>query len=343
MLDDLRDQARPYGLTFGPDPATHSRNTLGGMIGNNSCGVHSVMSQFYGPGPLTRHQVIELDVLTYDGERFTVGATPDAAVDTIATGGGRRGAIYQGLRELRDRHAAGIRRRYVDIPRQVAGYNLDALLPEHGFNVAHALVGTEGTCVVVLGATVALMPEMPARTLLVLGYPDAFHAADHVPEILLHQPVGLEGMDDLLIDRMKQKNIHPDQIGLLPAGRGWLLVEFGSDTKADATAQARRLMTELAGKPDAPSMALFADEREAHRLWEVREAALGIAAAPFDGKATFEGWEDAAVAPEHLGRYLRDFRDLLAEFDYHTVLYGHFGQGCVHSRIDFDFRSIAGV
>ena len=139
ILDDLRDQAtRAHGLTFGPDPATHNRNTLGGMIGNNSCGVHSVMSQFYGPGPLTRHQVIELDVLTYDGERFTVGATSDAEYEAIIADGGRRGAIYEGLRELRDTHAVEIRERFVNIPRRVSGYNLDALLPEHDFNVAHA-------------------------------------------------------------------------------------------------------------------------------------------------------------------------------------------------------------
>ena len=142
VLDTLRNQAKAHGLTFGPDPATHNRNTLGGMIGNNSCGVHSVMSQFYGPGPLTRHQVVELDILTYEGDRFTVGATSDEALDEIIAAGGRRGEIYDSLRTLRDTYGAEVRTRFVDIPRRVSGYNLDALLPEHGFNLAHALVGT---------------------------------------------------------------------------------------------------------------------------------------------------------------------------------------------------------
>ena len=189
VLDTLRDAARRYGLTFGPDPATHSRNTLGGMIGNNSCGVHSVMSQFYGPGPLTHHQVIELDVLTYDGERFTVGATSHEALDEIIAAGGRRGEIHDALRALRDAHAAEIRRRFVDIPRRVSGYNLDALLPERGFNVAHALVGTEGTCAIVLGATVTLIPDQPARTLVVLGVEsiDAEQATDTLHILLKYR------------------------------------------------------------------------------------------------------------------------------------------------------------
>ena len=152
----------------------------------------------------------------------------------IIAAGGRRGAIYQGLRDLREQCAAEIRRRFVDIPRRVSGYNLDALLAENGFNVAHALVGTEGTCVVVLSATVTLIPDKPARTLLVLGYPDAFQAADHVPVIMAHQPVGLEGMDGVLVDLMRKRQWHPDQVAMLPPGDGWLLVEFGSDTKADA-------------------------------------------------------------------------------------------------------------
>lgn len=343
VLDDLRAQASRYGLTFGPDPATHNRNTLGGMIGNNSCGTHSVMSQFYGPGPLTRHQVIDLEVLTYDGERFTVGPTSDAQLVAIIAAGGRRGAIYQGLRDLREQCAAEIRRRFVDIPRRVSGYNLDALLAENGFNVAHALVGTEGTCVVVLSATVTLIPDKPARTLLVLGYPDAFQAADHVPVIMAHQPVGLEGMDGVLVDLMRKRQWHPDQVAMLPPGDGWLLVEFGSDTKADADAQANRLMRTLAPHVDAPSMFLCDHDDDARKFWEIREAALGVSAHPPETKPAYEGWEDAAVAPERLGAYLRDLRALLHEFDYHSAMYGHFGQGCVHFRIDFDFESVAGI
>ena len=332
-LDTLRNRAKEFGLTFGPDPATHSRNTLGGMIGNNSCGVHSVMSQFYGPGPLTRHQVVDLDILTYDGERFTVGATSHEQLDDIMAAGGRRGEIHDQLRALRDEHAAEIRQRFIDIPRRVSGYNLDALLPEHGFNVAHALVGTEGTCVIVLGATVTLIPERPARTLVVLGYPDAYQAADHVPEIMAHRPVGLEGFDGVLIEMMRQRQWHPEQVAMLPPGDGWLLVEFGSDTKAEADAQARQLMSTLAAHADAPSMRLCEREEDAKRLWEVREAALGISAHPPGMRPAYEGWEDAAVAPERLGAYLRDLQALLREFNYHSAMYGHFGQGACISGL----------
>ena len=342
-LDTLRNRAAEFGLTFGPDPATHSRNTLGGMIGNNSCGVHSVMSQFYGPGPLTRHQVVDLDILTYDGERFTVGATSHEQLDEIIAAGGRRGEIHDALRALRDEYGAEVRTRFVDIPRRVSGYNLDALLPEHGFNVAHALVGTEGTCAIVLSATVTLIPARSARTLLVLGYPDAYQAADHVPEIMAHQPVGLEGFDGVLVEMMRQRQWHPEQVAMLPPGDGWLLVEFGSESKAEADAQARHLMTTLATLPDAPSMHLCERDEDARRLWEVREAALGISARPSSMRPGYEGWEDAAVAPERLGAYLRDVQALLREFDYHSAMYGHFGQGCVHLRIDFDFSTVEGV
>ena len=342
-LDQLRTEARVHGLTFGPDPATHNRNTLGGMIGNNSCGVHSVMAQLYGPGPLTRHQVRQLDILTYDGERFTVGPTSAAEFGQIVAAGGRRAEIYVGLRRLRDRHLQEIRTRYPDIPRRVSGYNLDALLDENHFQVAQALVGTEGTCVVVLEATVTLIEEKPARSLLVLGYPDVYAAADHVIEVMKHRPVGLEGIDDKLIGYMKKKGMHPSDVSMLPEGKGWLMVEFGGATKDETDAQARKLMARLKADGKPPSMKLYDDERQEKKLWEVRESGLGATALVPGMKETHPGWEDAAVAPENLGAYLRAFRKLLEEFGYHAALYGHFGQGCVHCRIDFDFATADGV
>ncbi|HEY4319902.1 MAG TPA: FAD-linked oxidase C-terminal domain-containing protein [Gemmatimonadales bacterium] len=343
VLDTLRDAARPHGLTFGPDPATHNRCTLGGMIGNNSCGAHSVMADFYGPGPLTRHQVIALDILTSDGERFTVSATDEAEYERIIAAGGRRAQIHAALRALRDAHASEIRDRFVDIPRRVSGYNLDALLPEQHFDIAQALVGTEGTCVIVLGATVRLIDDLPARSLLVLGYPSAFHAADHVPALLAYRPVGLEGMDNTLVDMMRTRGINTDEIAMLPAGNGWLLVEFGAATVSESDALAERAMHELAALSDAPSMRLCRTADEARRLWAVREAALGIAARPPGGAEAHEGWEDSAVAPEKLGAYLRDLNALIDEFGYRSAMYGHFGQGCVHFRIDFDLRSHDGI
>jgi len=337
ILDHLRNAAEAHHLTFGPDPSTHAYCTLGGMIGNNSCGVHSVMAG------RTVDNVEELEVLTYDGLRMRVGPTTDAELDELVASGGRRGEIYRRLRELRDRYAALIRARYPAIPRRVSGYNLDELLPEKGFHVARALVGTEGTCVTVLEATVRLVDSPPARSLLVLGYPDVYRAADHVVDVLEHDPIGLEGVDDVLIDDMTAKGIHPKETRLLPEGGGWLLVEFGGQTKEEADDAAHRLMDKLAGQSGAPSMKLFDDVEEERRVWEVREAGLGATAAVVGRPRTHEGWEDAAVPPERLGGYLRDFRALLQRHGYGCSLYGHFGDGCIHTRIDFQLRTAAGI
>ena len=297
VLDDLRAEASRHGLTYGPDPATHDRNTLGGMIGNNSCGVHSVMAQFYGPGPLTRHQVAKLDVVTYGGERFDVGPTPEPELEQIVRNGGPRGRIYRALRGLRDRYADLIRARYPELPRRVSGYNLDALLPESGFDVAQALVGTEGTCVSVLEATVRLIDEFPSRTLVVLGYPDVFQAADHVPEIMAHRPIGLEGIDQTLVHDMKVKGMHRRYLPLLPEGDGWLFVEFGGASEVESVAGARRLMAALAGRHGAPSMRLFTDPDQAEKLWALRESGLGATAYVPGLDQAHPGWEDSAVPP----------------------------------------------
>ncbi len=342
-LDVLREAAKEYGLTFGPDPATHNRNTLGGMIGNNSCGVHSVMAEFYGPGPLTVHQVLELDVVTYGGDRLTVGATTEEELTTIIAGDDRRAQVYRGLRELRDRHEGAIRTGYPDIPRRVSGFNLDRLLPEAGFDVAKALVGTEGTCVTVLHATVQLMEAKPARTLVVLGYPDAYSAGDHVPVVRKHRPVGLEGIDSTLIGYMKMKGLHPEDVDLLPEGDGFLLVEFGADTKEETDQQAKALIDEVERADEPPSTKLFTDAWEEQKLWQVRESGLGATANVPGMRQTHPGWEDAAVPPDKVGDYLRDFRALLDEFGYSASLYGHFGQGCIHCRIDFVLDTAPGV
>lgn len=343
VLDTLRAATKPYNLTFGPDPATHSHNTLGGMIGNNSCGIHSVMAQFYGPGPRTEDNIESLEILTYDGLRMTVGSTSEADLAAIINAGGRRGEIYGQLRDLRDRYADQIRTRYPNILRSVSGYNLTHLLPENGFNVAKALVGTEGTCVTILRATVKLTKRHPARVLLVLGYPDIFTAGDHTAEIMHYKPIGLEGIDQELVNFMQKKGLHPDDVKLLPDGHGWLLVEFGGDSQDEARQAAQALMDDLKGQPNAPSMKLFTDRWEEQKLWEVRESGLGATAhVPGMGK-THPGWEDAGVPNDKVGPYLRDFRQLLNDFGYHAALYGHFGQGCIHCRIDFDLETAQGV
>ena len=343
VLDDLRAAAEPHGLTFGPDPATHSHCTLGGMIGNDSCGVHSVMSEFYGPGPRTNDSVESLEILTYDGVRMTVGRMSEHELDEAIGRGGREGEIYERLRVIRDDHGNRIRAGYPDITRRVSGYDLTHLLPENGFDVAKALVGTEGTCAVVLEATVRLTDLHPERALVVLGYPDVFAAADACPSVMRHRPIGLEGMDDALVDFMHDKGLHPEDVALLPEGGGWLLVEFGGQTQAEARERAGRLMDELAGADDPPAMKLFEDDWEAEKLWQVRESGLGATANVPGMRQTHPGWEDVGVPPDRVGPYLREFRQLLDEFGYHAALYGHFGQGCIHCRIDFDLKSAQGV
>jgi FAD/FMN-containing dehydrogenase/Fe-S oxidoreductase len=337
VLDTLRDAAEKYHLTFAPDPSTHNHCTLGGMIGNNSCGVHSVM------GGKAVDNVESLEVLTYEGMQFSVGATTDAQLDQIIGEGGRRGQIYAGLRRLRDQYADLIRQRYPKIPRRVSGFNLDELLPENGFHVARALVGTEGTCVTVLEATVRLVDSPPARTLLVLGYPDVYSAADHVTDLLAFHPVGLEGLDDRLVDDMKKMKLHPEDLQLLPDGNGWLLVEFGGQTREESDSAARAAMSAIDRRPDAPSMKMYDDIRQEKLVWKVRESGLGATARVPGEPITWEGWEDSAVPPERLGGYLRDLRRLFDKYGYGCSLYGHFGQGCVHTRIDFDLETAAGI
>ena len=338
VRDQLNERTvADHGLTFAPDTSTHQWASLGGMIGNNSCGVHSVMAG------RTSDNVEELDILLYDGTRMTVGNHSEEEADRIIAAGGRKGEIYGRLRELRDRYADAIRSRYPDIPRRVSGYNLDELLPEKGFNVARALVGTEGTAAIVLEARLNLVPAPAASSLLVLGYSSAYVAGDHVPEIMDHGPVGLEGIDDTLIEAMKRQDMHPDDIPLLPEGGGWLLVEFGGANTEESEGRARGLMDALADREDSPSMSLFTDPVEARRLWAIRESGLGATAHAPPAGEHWPGWEDAAVPPEKLGGYLRDFRDLMDRYGYEASLYGHFGQGCIHCRLSFDLKTGPGV
>jgi FAD/FMN-containing dehydrogenase/Fe-S oxidoreductase len=342
-LDHLRFQAEKHGLTFAPDPSTHQYCTLGGMIGNNSCGVHSLLG--LGSGR-TSDQVDELDILLYDGTRMTVGAASEEDLERIIREGGRKGEVYSRLKAFRDKYADRIRARYPDVaklPRRVSGYNLDDLLPERGFHVARALSGTEGTCVTVLEAQLHLVPSPRAKSLLVLGYKDVYEAGDHVMEILEARPMGLEGLDDILVRDMKKKHIHPKDITLLPEGGGWLMVEFGGETKEESDEKAMRLMDRLKKLPNAPSLKLFDDEAEEEHLWKVRESGLGATARIPGEPDAWEGWEDSAVPPDQVGPYLRNLRKLFRKYGYNCSLYGHFGQGCIHTRIDFDLKTAGGV
>jgi FAD/FMN-containing dehydrogenase/Fe-S oxidoreductase len=336
VLDRLREAAELHHLTYGPDPATHSRCTLGGMIGNNSCGVHGLMA-----GKVVDN-VESLDLILYDGTLMTVGRTAPAELDALIRSGGRVGQIYADLAKLRDRYTSFIRKKFPIIPRRVSGYNLDELLDENGFHIARALVGSEGTCATVVSATLNLTASPPFRVLTVLAFTDGFLAADVVPRVLEFDPIGLEGFDGMIVDFMQRKKLAVDDVALLPPGRGFLLVEMGAWDEAEAQSKSEALVRASKAWPEAPVARIY-NAADAARIWHVRDSALGATAFVPGEPERHEGWDDAGIPPAKLGAYLRKLSALLAEFGYNSPLYGHYGQGCVHMRINFDFRSVEGV
>ncbi|HVO62694.1 MAG TPA: FAD-linked oxidase C-terminal domain-containing protein [Terriglobales bacterium] len=343
ICDELRIQALQASnnlLVWGPDPATHNHCAFGGMIGNNSCGAHAQMSG------KTDNNIEELEILLYDGTRMNVGWMNDAEMNGAIAKGGRTGAIYRKLTSLRERYADLIRQRYPPIPRRVSGYNLDQLLPGNDgrFNIARSLVGSESTLVTVLEAKVRLIDAKAERVILMLGYSDVYEAADHVMDIDPFGPTALEGIDHRLYDNIiKKGGLHTKYLRMLPEGKGWLLAEFGADNRQDTLDLAQRVMDSLGKKPNPPSMKLFTDKDDMHHIWQVRESGLGATAFVPGEPDTWPGWEDSAVAPEKLGGYLRELRALYNKYEYNPALYGHFGQGCVHCRVDFDLTSHIGI
>jgi FAD/FMN-containing dehydrogenase/Fe-S oxidoreductase len=336
VLDRLRDAAEAHHLTYAPDPASHSRCTLGGIIGNNSCGVHGLL------GGKAVDNVESLDIVLYDGTRMTVGATSQEQLDVLVRAGGRVGQIYSGLAQIRDRYAALVREKFPRIPRRVSGYNLDELLPENNFHVARALVGSEGTCANIVSATLNLIASPPFRVLTVLGFSDAFIAADAVPLVLEHKPIGLEGFDSMLVDFMRRKGLALRDLDRLPDGVGFLLVEMGAWSAEEARAKAESVARASQFWP-SPPVAHICTPEEAVSVWRVRESALGAMVFVPGEPDRWEGWEDAAVPPAQLGNYLRAITKLMAEYGFRSPLYGHYGQGCVHTRINFDFATQKGI
>ncbi len=334
VLDALQARLSPHRLIFAPDPSTHSRCTIGGMMGNNSCGTHSLL------GGKTVDNVEELKVVLYDGTQLTLRENTDDEIQSTIRAGGRRGEIYSKLLSLRDRYAERVRAGYPQIPRRVSGYNLDELLPEKGFHLAHALVGTEGTCAVALEAKLRLIHSPQHRTLVALGFPDVFIAADHVPQVLPFKPIGLEGLEGNIVDGLKRIK-HPD-VHLLPEGHGFLLVEFGADDPAESNNLAQQLVATMQRLPSPPAWRVYSPA-EARLVWQIREAGPRAAAFAPGAPPEWEGWDDAAVAPEKLGGYLRGIRRLLDEYSYKASFYGHFGHGCIHMRVSFDLLSEAGI
>jgi FAD/FMN-containing dehydrogenase/Fe-S oxidoreductase len=339
-LDKVNDAVRAHGLMVGPKPSTHVSCTIGGMIGNNSCGS---TAQAYGK---MADSVRRLEILTYDGLRAWVGETSDEEYERITAASDRKAELYRRLREIRDTCLGQIRTGYPQIPRRVSGYNLDYLLPEKGFHVARALVGSESTLVTVLQAEIGLVEIPRCRSLVVLGYPDIADAGDLVPLVVRHDPLAVEGLDDTLISLEREEHLAGDALDKLPEGSGWLMIQFGGDTKEEVEAKAHALIKEAQSDGDHPQphVAYLEDPAVEDKLWNVRELGLGATAYPPGKHETHEGWEDAAVPPERLGDYLRDFRDLLRRYDYEPAsLYGHFGHGCVHTRIPFELRTVEGV
>ncbi|MFG2091546.1 MULTISPECIES: FAD-binding and (Fe-S)-binding domain-containing protein [unclassified Spirillospora] len=351
--EELNRHTGRWNLVFGPDPSSHSRCVIGGNIGNNSCGIHSVQSQLYGPGPRTSDNLHAMEIVTYGGDRFWVGANEEERLDEIIAAGGRKGEIYAALRDLRDRYADAIRAGYPSVaqmPRRVSGFNLDELLPENGFNVARALAGTESTCVTVLQAVLLLTPAMLQRTLVVVEYDELSDAAEHCEEIIeKFRPVGLEALDRQLIDDQQLQHKNVSDIRELPrrSGGAWLLVQFGADTEEESvgTAEAfvRWLTREREYAPDRVKLVRSTQEGgHSGELWAIREAGLGATAFP-PGQDHWPGWEDSAVPPSRIGDYVRALRRVMDRHGITGAMYGHFGQGCIHSRMSFDLRTAGGL
>ncbi|SFU84124.1 FAD-binding and (Fe-S)-binding domain-containing protein [Halomonas korlensis] len=347
--DKVNQALGPYRLVFPPDPSTHEWCTIGGNIGNNSCGVHSVQAQCFGHGPRTCDNVYSLDILTYDGERMTLkDGYSEEEIDAIINRGGRQGEIFARLRSLRDRYIEDIRGKYPQVehmPRRVSGYNLDDLLPERGFNLASALCGTEGTCITVLHATLKLTEDARHRTLMVVGFDSVEAAGDHVATIIAARPIALEAIDKRLFQHEADQHMNVETLKQMPEGDAFLMIEFGGEDSATTCAQARQLIDKLRRSDSAPKDYQIVDDKEyANRIWAVRKAGLGATAFPPPKNAPhWPGWEDSAVPPERVGDYVRDLKGLYKKHDYVGALYGHFGQGCIHSRIDFDLQSEEGV
>ncbi|WP_084033438.1 FAD-binding and (Fe-S)-binding domain-containing protein [Arthrobacter sp. 35/47] len=323
-------------LTFAPDPSSKNRATVGGSLGNDACGNHSVR---YGR---TSDHVAEIDVVTSDGARLTATETGLRATDAAdANSVARAAALTNELKELAHKNLAEFRLELGKIQRQVSGYHLANLLPENGFNVARALAGSEGTCVVVTGARMKLVPKPASALLVCLGYADVVDAARDIETILEFSPAAVEGIDEAIVDTMRFRRGEA-AVTALPGGRAWLYVDLDGDDPSAVTAEAERLLARLRGNGRLVDGRTVPDAVERASLWRVREDGAGLSFRLATGGESWPGWEDSAVAPEKLADYLAEFRELLERFGLQGVMYGHFGAGCMHIRITYDLRTDEG-
>ncbi|MFD6063351.1 FAD-binding and (Fe-S)-binding domain-containing protein [Rhodococcus wratislaviensis] len=339
VLTDLQKDvqlATDGAFTFAPDPSSKSRATVGGAIGNDACGNHSVR---YGR---TSDHVVALDLVTADGYRLTAardGLRATDPEDSSAVSEAER--IAAGLDALTQEHLGDFRLELGRIPRQVSGFHLANLLPENGFDVARALVGSEGTCAVIVAATVALVPVPPAAMLLCLGYRDLVDAARDNALILEYSPAAIEGIDSAIVDTMRHLRGADSVVGL-PDGEAWLYVDLDGEDLAEVKLRGAELVSKLRAAGRLVDSRVVGDPAERASLWRVREDGAGLSARLVEGGESWTGWEDSAVAPDQLADYLVDIKALLAEFGLTGVMYGHFGAGCMHIRINFDQRTQAG-
>ncbi|GAA1561023.1 FAD-binding and (Fe-S)-binding domain-containing protein [Kribbella sancticallisti] len=345
VLTELLKAAKPHGLAFGADPSSGSRATLGGMIANNACGAHSVA---WGT---TADNLRTLDLILADGTKLTVD-TPDVRADRsgsdarrqyYASRPGREGELHRALQAFVDRHELLIGRRFGQFSRQISGYALHRLLPAHGYDVARLLCGSEGGFAATLQATVALTPLPAAKVLCVLGFGDSITSADCVPVVLRHGPLTMESINVDLVERLPAEVREAAVRAGLPAGRAWLLVELGGTDQADAASAAEKMLEELRDSGSPATASLVTDPKAQAVLWRCRTDAAGLATRRADGAEAWGGWEDAAVPPERLGAYLRGLDELLGRHGLSGASYGHFGEGCMHMRIDFDLLSPRGL
>ena len=325
----LQAAAGTHGLRFGPDPSSQNRATIAGMVANNACGPHATA---WGR---TCDNIVSLDCVDGQGRRFTATTRHDGALSDVP-----------GLASLIDSNLAPIRTELGRFKRQVSGYSLEHLTPEGGRNLAAMLAGTEGTLALILSITVRLVPLPEAPVLAALGYHSMIDAADDVPALLAHSPLAVEGMDRRLVDVVRAHK-GPGAVPTLPEGDGWLLVEVGApgENLEVTLERARALCAESA----AVDTVVYPPGAQASALWRIRADGAGLGGrTPPDGagggdQQAWPGFEDAAVPPENLGAYLRDFTALMEEFDIDGLLYGHFGDGCVHVRLAMPLETPEGV
>ncbi|WP_435178835.1 FAD-binding and (Fe-S)-binding domain-containing protein [Halorussus sp. AFM4] len=341
VLGELNEELAPHGLKFAPDPAWGDKSALGGAIGNNSTGSHSLK---YGK---TDAYVEECEVVLADGTVTTFG---EVAVDDLRERGDPEGdleeRIYAEVARILDEETEAIEDVYPQLKRNVSGYNLDRLADEAEdgtVNLARLLAGSEGTLATITEAEVSLEPVPETKSMALLAYGDLLDAMEDVAAILEHDPSAVEVLDDVLIDLARDTEEFADVVGMLPEGtNSVLLVEFYAEDDEDGKEKVADLLADREG--DLAFEALEAhDEAERARFWKLRKSGLPILLSRTSDAKHISFIEDAAVPPENLAEYVADFRQVLEDNDTFASFYAHAGPGCLHIRPLINTKSPAGI